>query len=621
MFELGKSEFFRYQKWAILLCIILLGVFGFISKLKPFLEPAREQTALINLLFFGGSFAFGIMQMALHKRVNHWTYLIHRPIETSRIYMALCTAGIAIIFVGFGLPYLIMVAGLDAFGSSVIDNRHYLYVVFLLLTCTMSYLIGSLVVLNASWGIALLMIMLVLVLLPNPDNHFKQFFPVVFIIASLFYLNVKSFKPDLSRHLKQPFSLILLAVPMCFALSFCIILSSTVFYHIPRFIAGNHPDNNPVDGSYSYLWEYEPKEFPAYILENTDTEFAKQMVRQAKLADENWIDVDTWTFPRKGQLYVNDKQYSLEHSSTNSFWQFSHDEMLLIGFHKTSGKRIGLLGRNGFIKNYSKITESDRFIEVPFLLGEKYFMTKTHVFQVNFEENLLETKYQLQDNEYFIGIPQLKEHFVAFATNKNILLFDPRVYKDEYVELIPDYVVPHPVAPKFLWGLKSYRLADGYLLTYFNRHHYGYDQPGAEAYYVNLDGEVTLVGGRKFTMHKHPAWIRHLQYITSPIIYASHNMLFHFLEKDETGYGFLSLAEIRAFNYPSYVNYIAILLHGLSIVGAIILCRKHTLSSPQVATWVSLCAFLSLPALFSMLLLNPWKTENSFESIKSPETA
>lgn len=621
MFELGKSEFFRYQKWAVLVCVILLGVFGFITKLKPFLDPSREQTSLITLLFVGGSFAFGIIQMSLHKRVNHWTYLIHRPIKPSQIYIALSAAGIAVILVGFGLPYLIMVTGLDVFGSSVVDSRHYLYVVFLLLTCAMSYLIGSLVVLNASWGAALLLIMLVLVLLPTPDNLFKQFFPVIFLVTSLFYLNIKSFKPDLSRHLKQPFSLVLLAIPMCFALSFCIILSSTVFYHIPRFIAGNHPDNNPVDGSYTYLWEYEPKEFPAYILEKTDTDLAKKMVRQAKLADENWIDADTWTFPRKGQLYVNDKQYSLTHTGTNSFWQFSHDEMLLIGMHKTTGESTGILGKNGFIETGSLIEDSDRFIEVPFLLGEEFFMTKTSIYQVNFDEKLLEIKYQLQGTEQFIGIPQLKEHFVAVATNKHILLFDPRSYKDEYSELVPDYVVPHPVETKFLYGLKSYRLADGYLLTYFNRHHFGYDQPGAEAFYANLDGEVTLVGGREFVVHSHPAWIRHLQYVTSPIIYASNNLLFHFIEKEETGYGYLSLSEIRSFNYPNYVNSIAIFLHVFSILGAILLCRKHKLSPPQVATWVSLCAFLSLPALFSMLLLNPWKAEVSLDSIKSSATA
>ena len=56
MFELGKSEFIRYQKWAILVCVILLGTFGFISKIKPFLDPVSEQTALIYLLYIGGSF-------------------------------------------------------------------------------------------------------------------------------------------------------------------------------------------------------------------------------------------------------------------------------------------------------------------------------------------------------------------------------------------------------------------------------------------------------------------------------------------------------------------------------------------------------------------------------------
>jgi len=618
MFELGKSEFIRYQKWAILVCVILLGTFGFISKIKPFLDPVSEQTALIYLLFISGSFAFGIIQMALHKRVNHWTYLIHRPIKTSHIYFAICCAGIAIIALGFGLPYLIMVTGLDTFGSTIVDTRHYLYVLFIILTCIMSYLIGSLVVLNASWGSALLLIMLVVVLAPQADNDFTQFFPVIFIIAVLLYLNVKSFKPDLSRHLNQPLSLVLLSVPMSFALSFCLILSSTVFYHIPKFIAGNHPDTNPVEGSYRFLWEYDAKEFPAYILENIDTVLAKQMVQQAKLADEEWIDADVWTFPRKGQFYINDKQYSLKHSGTNSVWQFSHDEMLLIGLHKTTGETIGIVGRNGFIENSSEVMDNQRFENVPFLLGEKNFMTKTRIYQVNFDEKLLEVKYQLQDGEHFIGIPQLNAHFVAVATNINILMFDTRTYKNEYLKLTPDYVVPHPVATRFLHGVKSYRLADGYLLTYFNQHHFGYDKPGAEAYYVNLAGEMTLVGSRQFTIYSHPAWIRHLQYLISPVIFASQNIMFHMLEKEDTSH--LGLSEIRSIQHPTDVNLIAIFLHFISVLGAILLSRKHKLSASQIATWVSLCAFLSLPALCSMLLLTPWKTERNSLLKKSAVT-
>ena len=617
MFELGKSEFIRYQKWALLVCVIILGTFGFISKIKPFLEPISEQTALIYLLYIGSSFAFGVIQMALHKRANHWTYLIHRPIKTSQIYIAICCAGIAIIGLGLGLPYLIMVTSLDLIGSSIVDTRHYLFVLFLVLTCIMSYLIGSLVILNASRGIALLLIMLVLVLAPQADHDFTQFLPVILIIAALLYLNVKSFKPDLSRHLSQPFSLILLSVPMSFALSFCLILSSGIFYHIPRFIAGNHPDNNPIEGSYSYLWEYDAKEFPAYILKNTDTLLAKHMVQQAKLADEDWIDADVWTFPRKGQLYINDKQYSLQHSDTNSVWQFSHDEMLLVGLHKTTGETIGIVGRDGFIENSSKIMDSQRFQEVPFLLGDQNFMTKTRIYQVNFEEQLLEVKYQLPEGEHFIGIPQLKAKFVAVATNQNILIFDIRNYRDEYATLTPDYVVPHPVATGFLYGVKSYRLADGFLLTYFNRHHYGFDKPGAEAYYVTLSGESTLVGSRRFTVYSHPAWERHLQYLISPVIFASQNIIFRILEEEDNSN--LTLSEIRAIDRPLQVNLIAILLHVISFIGAILLSRRYKLSAPQIATWVSLCAFLSLPALCSMLLLNPWKTENNSLSKASSE--
>ena len=165
MFELGKSEFIRYQKWAILIVIVLLGALGFISKIKPLLQADQGQSALVNMLFLGACIIFGLLQMALYKRSNQWTYLIHRPISPAKIYFALCGAGVLLIVIALGLPWLIAMFGLDMFTHTVVESRHYLHIVFLLLTCIMCYLIGNLVVLNASFGIAGMLVMVIIVLL------------------------------------------------------------------------------------------------------------------------------------------------------------------------------------------------------------------------------------------------------------------------------------------------------------------------------------------------------------------------------------------------------------------------------------------------------------------------
>lgn len=606
MFELAKSEFVRYQKWALLIVIVLLAVFGFISTLKPLLEANGAQSALVNMTFLSVSLFFGILQMALYKRANQWTYLIHRPISPAKIYCGLSGAGILLLVCALGLPWFISMVGLDLFTHTVVESRHYLQVVFLLLTCIVCYLIGTLMVLNASYGIAGLLVILVIVLAPVAKNTLVQFAPVILILAGLFYLNIKSFKPDLSRYLTQPFSLVLLAVPLSFAMLFVLTMVATMtFYHLPNFIAGTHPDNNPVEGTYRYIWTYDEADTPEYILQNTETALAKNMIQQAKLANIDWVDTDNWTFPRKGQLYTDDYQYSLSHKQTNSTWQFSHSEMVLVGISSTTGKPVGILGKNGFVDTMALVTNNDRFIDVPFLLGEKHLMTRTVLYQVNFTEKLLSQKYSLEGDEFFIGTPDMHKNFITINTNKHTMLFDPQAYQDEYQQAVPDYVIPHPVPVKNLYALRVFQLADGYLFTYFGSDYFGFDRPGAQAFYAKLSGEIEYVGGREFTVYSHPEWIRNSLYVVSPVLWGAQNVMFNSIEPAKKH--IYSLSEIREIDFPKQVIKLAILLHIISVLGAIVICRRHRLKPAQVATWISLCAFLSVPALAACLMLNPWR--------------
>jgi hypothetical protein len=618
MFELAKSEFFRYQKWALLIVIALLAVFGFISRLKPLLEANQAQSVLINVTFLSASIIFGILQMTLYKRANQWVYLIHRPINPAKICCALCGAGMLLILIALGLPWLIAMLGMDMFTHAVVESRHYLHIVFLLMTCMMCYLIGTLIILNASFGIVGLLVMLVLVLVPTAKNTLVQFLPLLVMLSGLFYLNIKSFKPDLSQFLSQPFSLVLLVVPLSFAMLFCLTLIATLtLYHVPKFMAGTHPDNNPVEGTYRYIWTYDEADTPEYILQNTDSALAKNMIQQAKLAEINWIDVDNWTFPRKGQLYVDDYQYALSHKKTKSIWQFSHSEMLLVGISSITGKPLGLFGKNGFIEDLVSVTKNDRFVEVPFLLGDKHMMTRTVIYQVNFNEKLLSEKFSLPNDEYFIGTPDIHKNFISLTTNKNILLFDPQVYRDEYQQATPDYAVPHPVSVKNLYAVRAFQLADGFLLTYFGNDHFGFERPGAEALYAKLSGEIERVGGREFTIYTHPAWVRNALYVISPILWGAQTVMYHYIEPEPSQKGVFSVSEIRQMVFPKEVNSLAIILHIVSVLGAIVMCRRHRFKSAQVATWISLCAFLSLPALAACILLNPLRTNRKKADITS----
>lgn len=607
MFEIYKSEFQRYRLWAGIATILLLGLFGFISKIKPFLDPDQGQTAMTYLVLISAGAMFGFIQMLLHRRANHWTYLIHRPLAPWRIYLGIALAGITVVAIVILVPWFIMVGGLDAFSSIVVDKRHYTWVVFLLFCVFTSYLVGSLAALNPSKGSMLLAITLIWLMDTQPENDFMLFFPMIVAISFLMILNSLSFKPDLSTYVKRPWAVAIMVVPMSLALTYGLSISTTAYYHIPKFIMGTHPDNNPVEGTVSYLWSLNAAEQIAYALEGASHPLAEHYTKQAELADFSYINVEEWAYPRRGQLYTMDLQYALAPSGTNSVWQFSHDDMLLIGHGKTDQKPVGVLGKNGFIDTIESATPADRFAVVPVMAGDKFLMTRDTIYQLDFAERHMSIKHQLSGDEKYLGQPQLRDDFVAIVTNKRTLMFDRRVLTDDDGIAEPDYIVEHPAHPDAFQYIDTYRLVDGFLLLYRSNHMFGFDKPGSQVIHARLGGEAELIHARSYSIFRHPSWIRHYFEMVGPAISTFQDAYFS-LHRPGDGPD-TQFENIIKGAYPKPLYWIAAILMILSPVIVFFMCRRHGHGTTLTATWVILCAALSLPALIAFFLMNPWRVD------------
>jgi hypothetical protein len=103
------------------------------------------------------------------------------------------------------------------------------------------------------------------------------------------------------------------------------------------------------------------------------------------------------------------------------------------------------------------------------------------------------------------------------------------------------------------------------------------------------------------------------------VLWGAQNVMINTIEPDSRH--IYSLAEIRAIDFPEEVIKIAIILHIISVLGAIVMCRRHRLKPAQVATWISLCTFLSLPALVACLLLNPLRPDGKTPVAKPADKA
>lgn len=610
MLELFRCEFRRYALWSILVCVSAICLLFFLSKLKPLFEASTEQSALTSVIMFLGSFLFGFLQMFLHKRKNHWTFLIHRPLSPGRIYLSLMSSGAVCLVIALFVPWLTVTFIHDLFTGHVIDNRHYLYAFFALFTAFFAYLVGNLTAISSYKGSFTALIMLYLILDANPKTPFLQMLPIIILCAMFVYLNLVSFRVDLKKPLDNALPIVLITSVTSFAMIFLLLLSTTIFYHIPRFIAGNHPDNNPVAGSYHALWQFEQGEQAEYVLQNSDYGLKEQLVDQLELAEMEYLRIRPWNFMQPGQVYTRDVQYALEHNQTNSIWQFSHDSMLLEGREKLSSEPLGFLGKNGFVTKAEDIGEADRFTSVPFLVRDRFLVTSDAIYELNYEERSFLIKHQPGAGEYYVSGPQITDLFVYVVTNKQTYIFNRSVLLDEFQVAEAEYVIPHPASVYEIDFAKAYRMVDGYVMWYQGRFLNGYDQSGVHMTYARLDGQIEQIASREFTQYPHPPWIRHFDVMISPLLYLVQVQVYHFLEPEVKTSLYLPTSQVWRQMDKHGTSYVAIALNLISLLVAFILLHRQHNSLQVNISWYVMIGIIGLPALACLVLMTPWTWSN-----------
>lgn len=617
MLELFRCEFRRYALWSTLVCVSFISFLFFLSKLKPIFEASTEQSAITSLIMFLGSFMFGFLQMFLHKRKNHWTFLVHRPLSPGRIYLSLMLAGALCLIIGLFVPWLTVTFIHDFFTGHVIDNRHYMYACFVLLTGFFAYLVGNLTAISPYKGSFTALIMLYPILDINPATPFLQLAPIVLLCALFVYLNLANFRVDLKKPLDSALPIILTTAVTSFAMIFLLLLSTTIFYHVPRFIVGNHPDNNPVEGSYHALWQYEQSEQASIVLQDSDYGPKQQLVKQLELAEMEYLRIRPWNFMQPGQVYTRDVQYALEHNQTNSIWQFSHDSMLLEGREKLSGTPLGFLGRNGFVSKDEKIEEADRFMSIPYLVRDRFLVASNAIYELNFEDRSFLIKHQLQDGEYYVSGPQVNDLFVYAVSNKHLYIFNRSVLLEEFEAAELEYVVQLPAGVHQIDFAKAYRLVDGYLLWYQGRFIHGYDRSGVYLTYARLNGNIEQIAQKEFAEFPHPPWIRHFDVMISPALYLVQDWLYRSLEPEVETSNYMPVDEVWQ-QFDKYgTGYIAVSLNIISLAIAFMMLRSQQRSVQTKISWYVMVAVLGLPALACLILMTPWTWSNPLTLLRA----
>jgi len=599
MLALFKAEFIRYRHWAIFGLILQLFVLFYFSKLGPVLEQLNHEVTLIIIII---CFTFGFIQMTLHKRKSHWTFLLQRPLKTSKIYLALATAGIMNVLIAVPIPWLVTVIGFDYFTDTIIDMRHYFFALLFAAIGVVFYLMGNFVALNASRAAILTGIGLFIIFQSMSEYILLQSGVTLLIIIYLIHLNIASFKPDFSQPLESRLSMLLLLIPMQMMIVFLLVLSTQVFYHLPKLMLSNHPSDLLVEGTLDY-WRDLPVEKRVHeLLKGSNIATKNWLARQTELATPDAINIHTRRFNKKGQYPFRDKNFSLDDKENNNLWVFSHDEMLLQGVNKKTGKVVGWLGSKGFLEDIHSAKADDHFTSIPFLLKDRFITTEKTIYFVDFETKALPIKASMPEGEQMIGRPQFTQGYVALVSNKQIYLFDPTDFYEETEAMLPTYSLPHPRELSKIANVDTYAMVDGFLLVYFGQNYHGFDKPGAEIFYAKQGDKVQPIYSKRFEKQNSPILIRHFEYLMSPLLYTLDATINHELAAYPDNKH--PIAIVLSGDMPISINISALLLQLLSVGIVLWVSRLIRLNKKITILWVIMAGLIGIPALLSFFFVN-----------------
>lgn len=601
--------------WRPALAVSMLFLFGLIY--FQYASPSAAISLPYSIIWGLGliiSGAFGAWQFYYHKSHGRWIYLLHRPVGTTHIYLALLGSALFILFIITALPVLIITLYTHLFTEQLVEFRDYIFVVNVYLACAVIYLVFTLTLLAVNKGAILILATLGILSMSHVGTStLTNILPLLIVIAVLIYLNLRSFKPDLTAPPQQPLEIVLSYFMMSIGLHILLVVFVSVLFNISQ-LAGIHNDSANGDHFSLFTKASTGSERMNIALNTSQHARAQNLRNQASLANTVRLSLNNFQFPyfnmspdRSADTVLIDKVRGQE-------WQFSHQHRVFIGFEKSTGQRIGVLTPQDIKLGTHNHNSELYFEEVPVPVNDSVLMTQTKIYAVNFDYQTISTIYQTEAGESFIGLPKLTHGYISIPTSQRILMFNPTMLQTE--ELAEPVVsIEYPVNYRQIEDLWLYELADGFAVIFSGNHLFGYEQPGTLVSYQQFYGPAEVLSQRKVLEHAEPTWYRQLEELVSPLtLYFSD--VTRYAMNPNTVENSAPLAPLSRFKMIS-VHIQIIVMQILSFVISLLLSAKLALKGRQRLTWAMLAALFGITVCLAMLIMyflpNPKRTLKQLE--------
>ncbi|MBZ0111036.1 MAG: hypothetical protein K8J08_01110 [Thermoanaerobaculia bacterium] len=616
MWPLMKSELTRFRYLAIGFAILHLVVLRAVSTFSDLYIPSMAKLLPGLMLYALTGLLFGLYQLGSYRKINRWTYLIHRPMEPARILLAIAGGAALLLFAVIAVPWLLVAALSDAVTAQWVDPRQYLMAFFLFGTSLSFYLVGCYIALSRTRA-ALLAIVLPSFFLTWHAVGLWIFVPQILVIAWLSYLAYSVFKPDLSTHPSGvlPLSANALTLQIAFLLVGAV-FATTVYqtglvvrlHGLKSFAVHSWNDYFP-EGTLehvSYL-SAEPAEMIDHGLALTSTDHAAFLRRQVRLAEAVSIPLPFQRRPTavRHQLMIADRDSQLVDAEEGTVWTFSHDKMLFHGREAVSGRAVGWLGAEGGPSE--NLAEVQPFVEIPLVDGDD-LVTPRRVYHFDPEEQEARLRFELPIGETMVSPLVHHGSFDTIVSDRALYFVEPEDSEEELGPWIATSVVPLPGPPRYLDQIAVAELLDGYLLSfvYGLQDDQGYADARQFVVELALDAPPTMaptVVAQRSLEAGFPALYRYRAFIASPLVHDLYDLTWGAIASRRAHrVGWADLIHRRL---PAEVLWATLLMALVSAVLTAWMSTRRRLPTAARHGWTVAALLTGLPGFLSFLCLTP----------------
>jgi hypothetical protein len=602
MIDLIRSEWRRFRWLAVVVAVCHVFALVLLSRVVDVPQLGYEEQGAMLVVYLLLGLTLALLQVGSYRQTSRWLWLIHRPLPPARIFAALALSALAQLSVAVVAPLLIFLIATDAMTTHVVDSHHYVSVFHALAFTMMAWLAGAhactsrhkaaIVMLLAPWFLAL-----------HLASVWWLLLPVLACLAWLVFIARHSFRANRDAPIARHSVLLLTALPLQIAFFLLIFQFSKAGIALVGLL-GQTPGRTVLstdpDVDIEKLMRNLSQAAVAKGLEGSSDARAAGWREQLPLLEVASLSPDIERFPVRhqfgniGQPWWDDKR--------NIKWTFSHDRMQFQGRNPTSGQAHGWWGTGG-------LGSPLPFAEVP-----AFGMTRAMLYAIDGELESQHELVRLPDGEWFVSRPVRALDRVLLMTSQRVLAYrTDRAAQSKFAPLILDWQLPLVKGEPIPLHGNVVELLDGWLVSLFysdDREFEGFESLSSQweqVVFIDTEGKATVVGERRDIRGHHVSFVGSViapvaSWWVSPPLYA----LLHLPDLLNTGLTqpprFEPLPTIPLFYWLTSV------LMLFSLVGAYFWLRGTNACKFRRALWLVSCALLGVPALLSLICLEPRKT-------------